>query len=105
EVVANCVYRTRSARQFAGDHTLDLARTRGPEVPPIGFPSFQGLDAVRNGVSGEHRIVQARPPDTDKILQELRANDDIVELSARALTHCYVPGTEMRKNFNKHLIW
>jgi hypothetical protein len=81
-----------------------LERTLGLEVPPIGFPSFQGLDALRNGVSGKHRIVQARPPDSEKILQELRANDDIVELSASALTRCYVPGTEMGKDFDKYLI-
>jgi hypothetical protein len=104
EVVANFVYRTRTTRQFAGDNALDLARTPGPEVPPICFPFFQGLDALRNGVSGRHRIVQARLPDSDKILQELRTNDDIVELSARTLTRCYVPGTKIGKDFNKHFI-
>jgi hypothetical protein len=80
-----------------------LERTPGLEVPPSSFPAFQGLDALRNGVSGKHRIVQARPPDSEKILQELRAIDDIVELSARALTRCYVPGTEMGKDFDEHL--
>jgi hypothetical protein len=80
-----------------------LARTLGLEVPPSSFPSFQGLDALRNGVPGKHRIVQVRPPDSEKILQELRANDDIVELSARALTRCYVSGREMGKDFDKHL--
>jgi hypothetical protein len=103
-VVANPVCGTTSTRQFAGDNALDVARTPGPEVPPIGFPSFQGLDSLRNGVSGKHRIAQARPPDSEKILQELRANDEIVELSASALTRCYVPGTEIGKDFNKHFI-
>jgi hypothetical protein len=104
EVVANFVYVTRTTRQIVGDNALDLERTLGLEVPPSSFPSFQGLDALRNGVSRKHRIMQVRPPNSEKILQESRANDDIVDLSARALTCCYVPGTEIGKDFNKHFI-
>jgi hypothetical protein len=48
--------------------------------------------------------VETRSPDTDKVLQELRVNDNLIELLARALARSYVAGAQSRKYFDQHLI-
>ena len=76
----------------AGDLVLDLAGTLLLNVVPSGFPFFQSFYALRNGVNGEQGVVETRSPDADEILEELRMNDDIVELSARRPARSYVAG-------------
>lgn len=77
----------------AGDPVLDLTGTLCLNIIPSGFPFFQSPYALRNGVNGEHGILEIRSPDTNKILEELRMNDGIVELSTRGPARSYVAGT------------
>jgi len=80
---------------------LDVARTLDHlKVAPSGFPFFQSIYALTNGVTGEQRVVETCSPDTDKVSQELRMTDNIIELSARALARGYVAGTQIGKDFN-----
>jgi hypothetical protein len=84
-------WRTRT--DLVGDHVLDLARTLNHlKVAPRSFPFFQSIYALTNGVTGEHRVVETCSPDTDKVSQELRMTDSIIELSERALARGYVVG-------------
>jgi hypothetical protein len=94
EVVVNSTcqcWRTRT--DLVGDHVLDLTRTLNHlKVAPRSFPFFQSIYALTNGVTGEHRVVETCSPDTDKVSQELRMTDSIIELSERALARGYVVG-------------
>jgi hypothetical protein len=72
---------------------LDVARTLDHrKVAPRGFLFFQSIYALTNGVTGEQQVVETCSPDMDKVLQELRMTDGIIELSARALAHGDVAG-------------
>jgi hypothetical protein len=73
---------------------LDVARTLAHlNVAPSGFPFFQSFYALRDGVTGEKRVVETCSPNADEVSQELRMTDGIIELSARALARGYVAGT------------
>jgi hypothetical protein len=62
------------------------------KVAPSSLPFFQSFYALRNGITGEQRVMETCPPDTNKVSQELRMTDSIIELSARALARGYVAG-------------
>jgi len=89
----NPTRRIKSTLERTGDLVLDLARTLRLNIVPSGFPFFQSFYALRNGVNGEQWIVETRSPDMDKILEEPGMNDDIIELSTRALARSYIAGT------------
>ncbi|SRR5216683_6709769 len=89
EVIVNY---TRMA-DLAGDYVLDVAGTLDHlKVSPSSLPFFQSFYTLRNGITGEQRVMETCSPDTNKVSQELRTTDSIIELSARALARGYVAG-------------
>ncbi len=87
------VLENENGSRSRGDHVLDVARTLDHlKVAPSDFPFFQSIYALTNGVTGEQRVVETSSPDTDKVSQELRMTDSIIELSARALARGDVAG-------------
>jgi len=100
----NPTCRIKSTLERTGDLVLDLAGTLRLNIVPSGFPFFQSFYALRNGVNGEQWIVETRSPDMDKILEEPRMNDGIIELSTRTLACSYVAGMQIGKEFNYEFI-
>jgi hypothetical protein len=83
EVVVNSICWSGWRTGLAGDRVLDVERTLDHlKVSPSGFPFFQSFYALTNGETGEQRVVETCSPDTDKVSQELRMTDSIIELSA-----------------------